>query len=199
MTAVSSPYDDYERGPLSGKLQTWYGCGPDEAITYTLAISPESRECVVALSARIREEVDREAIEHLVDTFEVDCGLVTSGPLPVPPTSASASATASAEATSAPPEDTSVPPDTSSAPDAAQDLDCSDFASSGRSAGGPRAGPERPTRARRGRGRRSLRVELPRQRVCAAIARNLHPDTRSIRYARAVQRSALLGPGPRLR
>src|ERR687894_2774774 len=129
MTAVSSPYDDYERGPLSGKLQTWYGCGPDEATTYTLAISPESRECVVALSARIREEVDREAIEHLVDTVEVDCGLVTSGPLPAPSTSASASATASAEMTSAPPEDTSVPPDTSSAPDAAQDLDCSDFAS----------------------------------------------------------------------
>jgi hypothetical protein len=44
-----------------------------------------------------------------------------------------------------------------------------------------------------------LRVELPRQRVCAAIARNLHPDTRSIRYAQAVQGAALLGSRPRLR
>ena len=33
------PYDDYERGPYSGKLQTWYGCGQDGATIYALAAS----------------------------------------------------------------------------------------------------------------------------------------------------------------
>ena len=51
---------------------------------------------MVALSARVSEEADREAIEHLVDTVEVDCGRVTSGPLPA--SSASASPSASREA-----------------------------------------------------------------------------------------------------
>ncbi len=129
--AEAGPYDDYGRVPLSGKLQTWYGCGPDGATTYTLAAYPEGRECVVALSARIHDEADREAIEHLVNTVEVDCGRVTSGPLPAPSSSASASAsaTASPEAISAPPGDMSVPPDTSTAPDASGDLNCSDFSS----------------------------------------------------------------------
>ena len=97
--AEAGPYDDYERGPLSGKLQTWYGCGSDGATTYALAAYPEGRECVVALSARIHEDADREAIEHLVDTVEVDCGRVTSGPLPA--SSASASPSASLEPPSA--------------------------------------------------------------------------------------------------
>jgi hypothetical protein len=88
------PYKDYNRPPYSGKLQTWYDCGVDGATVYTLAAYPEGRECVVALNARVSDEADREAIEHLVDTFEVDCERVTSGALPT----ASASATASAEA-----------------------------------------------------------------------------------------------------
>jgi len=37
------------------------------------------------------EEADREAVEHLIDTFEVDCGRVTSRPLATPSASASAS------------------------------------------------------------------------------------------------------------
>ena len=72
--AEAGPFDDYDRPPYSGKLQTWYGCGEDGATVYTLAASPEGRECVVALSARVSEEADREAIEHLISTFEVDCG-----------------------------------------------------------------------------------------------------------------------------
>jgi hypothetical protein len=76
--ASAGPYEDYDRPPYSGKLQTWYGCGADGAIVYTLAASPEGRECVAVLNARVSEEADREAIEHLVDTFEVDCGRVTS-------------------------------------------------------------------------------------------------------------------------
>jgi hypothetical protein len=53
---------------------------------------------VVVFDARISDEADRKAIEHLVDTFEVDCGRVTSGPLASPSASASASESASAEA-----------------------------------------------------------------------------------------------------
>lgn len=85
------PYKDYNRPPLSGKLQTWYECGVDGATVYTLAAAPESRECVVALNARVSEEADREAIEHLVDTVEVDCARVTSSPLATPSASPAAS------------------------------------------------------------------------------------------------------------
>jgi hypothetical protein len=92
----AGPYDDYGRGPLSGKKQTWHGCGPDGATAYALAAYPEGRECVVALIAKITDEAGREAIEHLVNTVEVDCGLVTSGPLAASSSSASASASATA-------------------------------------------------------------------------------------------------------
>jgi hypothetical protein len=77
-------YEAYNRPPYSGKLQTWYGCGPDGATVYTLVAYPEGRECVVALNARISDEADREAIQHILDTFEVDCGLVASHPAAVP-------------------------------------------------------------------------------------------------------------------
>jgi len=30
-------------------------------------------------------EAERETIQHIFDTFKVDCGLVTSEPLPYPP------------------------------------------------------------------------------------------------------------------
>ena len=50
----------------------------------------------MVFDARISEEADRKAIEHLVDTFEVDCGSVSSGPLPASSPSASASSEASA-------------------------------------------------------------------------------------------------------
>jgi hypothetical protein len=33
---------------------------------------------VVVLNARISDEGDRKVIEHLIDTFEVDCGRATS-------------------------------------------------------------------------------------------------------------------------
>jgi hypothetical protein len=90
--AEAGPYEDYDRPTLSGKLQTWYGCGADGATVYTLVAYPEGRECVVALNARVSEEADRETMEHLVNTVDVDCDSVTSGPLAIPSTSASASA-----------------------------------------------------------------------------------------------------------
>jgi hypothetical protein len=132
LCAEAGSYNDYDRGSYSGKLQTWYDCGVDGATTYSLAAAPEGRECVVVLGARISDEANREAIEHLVGTFEVDCGLVSEQPLAIPSSSAASSASsasASPEATSAPPEDTSASPDTSSAPNAPEDLDCADFSS----------------------------------------------------------------------
>jgi hypothetical protein len=42
------------------------------------AAAPQGRECVVVLNARISDEGDRKVIEHLIDTFEVDCGRATS-------------------------------------------------------------------------------------------------------------------------
>ena len=90
--AETGPYTDYDRGPYSGKLQTWHGCGQDGATEYALAAAPEGRECVVALGARVSEEADREAVEHLIDTFEADCEAVASEPLPDAAASPSASA-----------------------------------------------------------------------------------------------------------
>jgi hypothetical protein len=44
---------------------------------------------VVVLDARISDETDREAIQHIFDTFKVDRGRVTSRPLALPSASAS--------------------------------------------------------------------------------------------------------------
>jgi hypothetical protein len=79
------PYEDLNRSPYSGKIQTWYDCGVDDATTFTVAAAPEGRECVVVLGARVSEEADREAIEHIIRTFEVDCGRVTSQTLALSP------------------------------------------------------------------------------------------------------------------
>ncbi len=87
---TKGPYKDYDRQPYSGKVQTWFDCGVDSATTYSIAAAPEGRACVVLLDARISEEADRKAIEHLIDTFEVDCGRVTSGPVATPTATASA-------------------------------------------------------------------------------------------------------------
>jgi hypothetical protein len=96
------PYKDINRSPYSGKIQTWYDCGDDNATTYTVAAAPGGRECVVVLNARISDGAERKAIEHLVDSFEVDCGRVTSGPLPSPSATASPATGASPEAAASP-------------------------------------------------------------------------------------------------
>jgi hypothetical protein len=79
------PYEDLNRSPYSGKIQTWYDCGADNATTFSVAAAPEGRECVAVLNARISDEADREAIEHLIGTFEVACGRVTSQTLAFSP------------------------------------------------------------------------------------------------------------------
>ena len=117
---MMGPSKDYDRSPYSGKIQTWYDCGMDGATTYTVAARPEGGGCVVVFDARISDEADREAIELLVGTFEIDCGLVSAQPLAIPSSSASPS-----------PEATSAPPDTLFSPNTPEDLDCADFSSQG--------------------------------------------------------------------
>jgi hypothetical protein len=90
-TCTPGTYKDLDHSAYSGKIQTWYGCGVDEATVFSVAAAPKSRECVVVLNARVSDEADREAIEHLNDTFKVDCGHVTSRPLATPSSSASPS------------------------------------------------------------------------------------------------------------
>jgi hypothetical protein len=46
---------------------------------------------VVEFDARLSDEADRKAIEHLIDTFKVDCNRVTSSPLPNPSNTSSPS------------------------------------------------------------------------------------------------------------
>jgi hypothetical protein len=74
----AGPYENYKRLPYSVNRQIWYGCGVDGATVYTIAIAPEGRECVAVLNARIQDGAEQEAIQHLVNTVEVDCARVTS-------------------------------------------------------------------------------------------------------------------------
>lgn len=119
------PLEDYERPPYSGVVQAWFGCGPDGADTYSVAAAPEGRECVVVIDARISDEADREDVEHLINTFDVDCGRVTSGPLDASPSHSPASAsaaatTASASATTGPTASASPCPNWRVTPDGLQ-------------------------------------------------------------------------------
>jgi hypothetical protein len=72
-TCQPGTLEDFRRTPYFGRIQTWT-CSTGGATVYTLAAAPEGRECVVLLQARIASAVDREAIQHIVDTFDVDCG-----------------------------------------------------------------------------------------------------------------------------
>ena len=67
----------FQRPPLSGKMQTWQNCRGQGVTNYIVAAHPENRECVAVLQARLTDEADREALEHILDTLEVDCGRVS--------------------------------------------------------------------------------------------------------------------------
>jgi len=58
---------------MSGKMQTWYNCRGQGITNFIVALHPEGRECVAVLQARRAKQADREAIEHVLDTFKVDC------------------------------------------------------------------------------------------------------------------------------
>ena len=73
---------------------------------------------MVVFDARVSDEADRKAVEHLVDTFEVDCGRVSSGPLPSPSVSASPEAADSPEAEAPPSASTASSSSASASADA---------------------------------------------------------------------------------
>jgi hypothetical protein len=70
---------DFDRHPYLGRMQAWKNCaGNGEADLVTLAAAPEGRECVVVLQIGMYGEADVEAGQRILDTFEVDCGLLPS-------------------------------------------------------------------------------------------------------------------------
>jgi hypothetical protein len=96
---------DFERTPYSGRLQAWKYCdGNGTSTAFTLAAAPEKRGCFVLLQVIMYGEDEAEVGQHILNTFEVDCGRVQEGG-PVPSTataSASPAATGSASATATP-------------------------------------------------------------------------------------------------
>jgi hypothetical protein len=66
---------DFDRHPYSGRMQEWKNCaGNGEANLITLAAAPEGRECVVVVQIGMYGE----AGQHILETFEVDCNLLSS-------------------------------------------------------------------------------------------------------------------------
>jgi eukaryotic-like serine/threonine-protein kinase len=70
------PYEDFNNSSVSGKIQTWYNCRGEGITNFVVAAAPEGRECVVVLQARLGDEGHREAVQHLLDTVNVDCGQI---------------------------------------------------------------------------------------------------------------------------
>ncbi len=64
---------DFNRSTYSGRMQTW-NCVQTGSTFYTLAAAPKGRQCVVMLQVSTYSEADRKAAQHIMDTFEVDCG-----------------------------------------------------------------------------------------------------------------------------
>jgi beta-lactam-binding protein with PASTA domain len=83
-TCETGPYEDFSRPPYSGKMQTWLNCGAAVNTIYSVAAAPEGRECVVVLNLSLpsegASEADREAVQHILDTFELDCAAAVDAP-----------------------------------------------------------------------------------------------------------------------
>jgi hypothetical protein len=71
------PTEPFQRSSLSGKMQTWHDCRGQGITNFIVVAYPDGRECVAVVQARLASEADRDAIEHLLDTFEVDCAKVS--------------------------------------------------------------------------------------------------------------------------
>ncbi|QIN82046.1 DUF4352 domain-containing protein [Rubrobacter tropicus] len=105
---AEGPARDLDRAPYSGKVQAWFDCNGADNAHYVFAAAPAGRACVVAGVAKIAPgaaEADQEAVEHIIDSFEVDCGVLPPAePLESQATaSPSASASGSASASATPP------------------------------------------------------------------------------------------------
>jgi serine/threonine protein kinase/class 3 adenylate cyclase len=70
---------DFERGSFHVRVQTWSGCdGEPNLYFYTVAAVPEDRECVVVMKLGGFGEAERKIGQHVIDTFEVDCGALAA-------------------------------------------------------------------------------------------------------------------------
>ena len=68
----------FDRPPYSGVMQEWNNCGGESDHTaLTLAAAPEDRECVVLLQIGGYLQGDEVDVQHLLDTFEADCGSIS--------------------------------------------------------------------------------------------------------------------------
>jgi hypothetical protein len=99
---TAGPSQDLDRPPYSGKVQTWFDCNGLGTTYYVFAAAPEGRACVAVGGVRLVQaasEADQEAVEHIVDSFQVDCGSLPPAE-PLEPSDGEASATS--EASTAP-------------------------------------------------------------------------------------------------
>jgi hypothetical protein len=71
------PSNTFQGSSLSGEMQTWYNCRGLGITNFVVAAHPEGRKCVVVMLARIVNETDRETVQHMLDTFNVDCSRVS--------------------------------------------------------------------------------------------------------------------------
>jgi hypothetical protein len=77
-TCEAGTPQDFDRAPYSGKMLEWNNCGGDSNHTaLTLAAAPEGRECVVVAQIGGYLQNEEESIQHILDTFETDCGRIT--------------------------------------------------------------------------------------------------------------------------
>jgi hypothetical protein len=75
-TTIGDP-KDFVRPPYSGQMQAYSGCDGNNSTYVVVAAAPEGRECVVVLEARTSSEADRGAVQHILNTFDVDCSRVS--------------------------------------------------------------------------------------------------------------------------
>ena len=54
-------------------MQAW-NCSGSARTFITLAAAPKGRECVVMLHMAANTEADKKSAQHILDTFEADCG-----------------------------------------------------------------------------------------------------------------------------
>ena len=102
-------------------MQEWRACGVNDITSLGVAAAPEGRECVVVMSVILASESDLKAAEHILDSFEVDCG--------TPPAPASADASTPASPPLSPESSADASEPAPSGGGTSEDLyDCSDFA-----------------------------------------------------------------------
>ena len=71
--------EDFDRPPYSGRILAWANCGGDrEHNVITVVAAPKGRECVVVaqVGGYIETETDEENRQHVLDTFDANCGKI---------------------------------------------------------------------------------------------------------------------------